>query len=85
MVEVENSGEKRNKKETAEEKRLRKQKVKEMKSVCGCLDFVKQMKRQQKKQLKEAFKEEKKKAERIRAASNTVSSFKVNQLYSICF
>ena len=34
MVAVENSGEKRNKKETAEEKRLRKQKVKEMKSVC---------------------------------------------------
>ena len=36
MVAVENSGEKRNKKETAEEKRLRKQKVKEMKSVCTC-------------------------------------------------
>ena len=33
MVEVENDGERRNKKETAEEKRLRKQKVKEMKSV----------------------------------------------------
>ena len=30
-----NSGEKRNKKETAEEKRLRKQKVKEEKSVGG--------------------------------------------------
>ena len=30
-----NSGEKRNKKETAEEKRLRKQKVKEEKSVWG--------------------------------------------------
>ena len=37
MVAVENSGEKRNKKETAEEKRLRKQKVKEMKSVCTSL------------------------------------------------
>ena len=43
------------------------------------------MKRQQKKQLKEAFKEEKKKAERIRAASNTVSSFKVNQFFSVYF
>ena len=43
------------------------------------------MKRQQKKQLKEAFKEEKKKAERIRAASNTISSFKVNQFFSVYF
>lgn len=45
MVPVENLGEKRNKRETKEEKRLRKQQVKEMKNA----------KRQQKKMLKTAF------------------------------
>lgn len=40
LVAVENDGEKRNKKETAEEKRLRKQKVKEMKSVRIFMEII---------------------------------------------
>ncbi|KAK8817827.1 hypothetical protein WA577_003868 [Blastocystis sp. JDR] len=68
MEPVCNSGERRNKKETAEEKRLRKQRVKEEKSA----------KRQQKKALKEAFKEEKKRADRLGSSSRGPVTFAIN-------
>ncbi|KAK8823817.1 hypothetical protein WA538_001108, partial [Blastocystis sp. DL] len=67
MAPVENLGEKRNKRETKEEKKLRKQQVKEMKSA----------RRQQKKMLKEAFKEEKKLADRKKAVGKSGSTFKM--------